>query len=528
MPDVESTGRPTLRQLIAGGPLEDAEVLAGRDGLDGVVSDVLIVERLDDTTEVPPGGLVFVNAAAFESGSYVLDVAVRRLSELGGAGLVAANPRGAPSIATCRLADRFSVPLLLLRSADILGAAYEVREVFSAPEVRRAAVVRDLLAQLPRADESGIDGLVGAASTLLRRLCALVQAEGVAVAGAVLTVSTEFLSDRAHPYSAADDEVRVIVAPVRVLPGESLGFWLVCELELREWHLERTVRDVLGVLAWAVGAHIVKERLAREHDARHRLALLNEIVGGGDLPEEAIGAQMATVGWSSAGWISAFHVQVSGRTDPAWILASSDPLADLLAAEGMGGPLIERTDGWSGWVCSPNEPRLAGYRALVGGLERALEELADSTPGIGLHGGIGRPARGLPGLRSGLAEARQAAMIAGAGGRRFGARHIDELGVQRIMLGWYTSEEFADLAAGLLQPLVDIDPDGELLRTVEAYLDAESSATNAAAVLGVHRNTVTQRMLRVAAAVGVDLHDPDERLALQLVLRMQRLRGAER
>ena len=75
---------------------------------------------------------------------------------------------------------------------------------------------------------------------------------------------------------------------------------------------------------------------------------------------------------------------------------------------------------------------------------------------------------------------------------------------------------------------MDIDPDGELLRTVEAYLDAESSATNAAAVLGVHRNTVTQRMLRVAAAVGVDLHDPDERLALQLVLRMQRLRGAER
>ena len=96
------------------------------------------------------------------------------------------------------------------------------------------------------------------------------------------------------------------------------------------------------------------------------------------------------------------------------------------------------------------------------------------------------------------------------------------------MLGWYASEEFANLANSLLEPLVEVDADGELLRTVEAYLDAESSATNAAAVLGVHRNTVMQRMQRIAAALGVDLYDPDERLALQLVLRMQRLRSASR
>ena len=42
-------------------------------------------------------------------------------------------------------------------------------------------------------------------------------------------------------------------------------------------------------------------------------------------------------------------------------------------------------------------------------------------------------------------------------------------------------------------------------------------------MLGVHRNTVMKRIDRISEALHVNLNDPDQRLALQLVMRKHRL-----
>ena len=146
-------------------------------------------------------------------------------------------------------------------------------------------------------------------------------------------------------------------------------------------------------------------------------------------------------------------------------------------------------------------------------------------PRVGAHGGVGRPYEGLGGLRRSLGEAREAAIIAQAAGAKSGADHVDQLGVQRILMGWYASDDFAGFAETLLRPLTEADPRGELVRTLEAYLDERSSATATAALLGLHRNTVMNRIERVAAVLGVDLDRPEERLAVQLALRVRRIRS---
>jgi PucR family transcriptional regulator, purine catabolism regulatory protein len=63
------------------------------------------------------------------------------------------------------------------------------------------------------------------------------------------------------------------------------------------------------------------------------------------------------------------------------------------------------------------------------------------------------------------------------------------------------------------------DLPGDLIRTLAAYLDAESSLAETAAVLGVHRNTVAARIARIESVLGVDLGHRDERLALHLACR---------
>ena len=120
--------------------------------------------------------------------------------------------------------------------------------------------------------------------------------------------------------------------------------------------------------------------------------------------------------------------------------------------------------------------------------------------------------------------------MAQAAGGRCGVQHIDALGVRRILLGWYASESFAAFASSLLAPVVDNDADGQLLTTLETYLDSESSATLTSAALGVHRNTVINRVERLRMLLTVDLDDPEERLAVQLACRVAKLKdgGGER
>ena len=511
-----------MRQLLATGALGDCRVVAGEQGLDRIVSDVYVTAHCDTATPVSPGVLVMLDARGFQPNSYALDVALRTVRDGEGSGLVAVNPVSATGIATRRLADRFSTALLEAETVDVLAAAAAARELVLQPSVHQADMMSQLLRGLTRT--ATVSETLALVSDILGRPCSLVEASSAVIAGPPVSVQSQAL--RQHAYHSPDvgsGGEPGMVCPVVVVPGEPVRFWLVCLLGDADDAIQRAGLDLLGVASWAVGADLVRDRLVMERDARHRLALLNEVVGSGELPDEAILAQMATFGWSAAGWISAFHVQLSGPMDSNWVLVNTDALAKTLLEVGIDGPLIERTDGWSGWVCTPTEPPVGDYRRLARSLQDALAALVADSEGVSAHAGVGQPATGLPGLRAGLTEARQAAALAGAGARRVSVRHIDELGIQRIMLGWYGSADFGRVVAAFLEPLTNEDTDGALLRTLQVYLDCLSSATSTAAALGVHRNTVMKRIDRIAEMLNVNLHDPDQRLALQLVLRMHRL-----
>ena len=515
-----------MRQLLAAGALGQCRVVAGEAGLDRTVADVLVTDRCDPATPVSPGLLVVLEASGLRPNSYALDVALRTIRDGDGSGLVAVNAVSAVGIATRRLAERFGTALIEASAADVLAAASAARELVMQPSVHQAAMMSRLLRGLARA--STVSETLALVAEILGRPCSLVEASGAAVAGPAVAVRPQALQQ--HSYHAPDVGAGGepgMVCPVVVVPGEPVRFWLVCVLGDADDALQRAGLDLLGVASWAVGANLVRDRLVMERDARHRLALLNEVVGSSDVPDEAILAQMATFGWSAAGWVSAFHVQLSGRVDANWVLVNTDGLAARLRDFGIDGPLIERTDGWSGWVGAAAEPVVGDYRRLARSLHDALAALVADSAGVSAHAGVGRPATGLQGLRASLTEARQAAALAGAGGRSVAVRHIDELGIQRIMLGWYGSADFGRVVSAFLEPLTSTDSDGVLLRTLQVYLDCQSSATSTAAALGVHRNTVMKRIDRIADTLNVNLHDPDQRLALQLVVRMHRIESGQ-
>ncbi len=67
-----------------------------------------------------------------------------------------------------------------------------------------------------------------------------------------------------------------------------------------------------------------------------------------------------------------------------------------------------------------------------------------------------------------------------------------------------------------LAPLEELGParGKTAIKTLAAYLDQQGSIYRTAEVLHLHRNAVTYRLRRITELLGVDLDDPDQRLAL--------------
>ncbi|MFJ3519926.1 PucR family transcriptional regulator [Streptomyces sp. NPDC090131] len=143
------------------------------------------------------------------------------------------------------------------------------------------------------------------------------------------------------------------------------------------------------------------------------------------------------------------------------------------------------------------------------GLVRLITDRPPAPP-AGWRLGVSAPA-GAEGLPAADAQAARALHRAEAAGAPL-ARH-DESG----LAGLVAPLEARAYAHAVLEPL-----DGVLRETLGAWLAHHGSWDRTATTLGVHRNTVRQRIARTAALLGRDLDDADVRMELWFALRQCR------
>ncbi|MFG2879252.1 PucR family transcriptional regulator [Streptomyces sp. NPDC048337] len=126
-----------------------------------------------------------------------------------------------------------------------------------------------------------------------------------------------------------------------------------------------------------------------------------------------------------------------------------------------------------------------------------------------------------PGWRLGVSAAAAAGGLATADAQA--GRALERAEAARTALARHRAPGFAGLvgaaearahAEALLGPLSPA-----LRDTLRAWLAHHGSWDRSAAALGVHRNTVRQRIGRAAELLGADLDDPDARMELWFVLR---------
>jgi purine catabolism regulator len=119
------------------------------------------------------------------------------------------------------------------------------------------------------------------------------------------------------------------------------------------------------------------------------------------------------------------------------------------------------------------------------------------------------------------AEARATLDAAEALPVRPSIARAERLAAYRLLGSLHSLPDGTRLAEALLAPLLTGRPDirREHLATLQAML-THGGVNEAAAALGVHRNTVAYRVRRIEATTGWRLTDPDLRAALTIALRL--------
>lgn len=524
---MDGDGRPamtvTAGDLIADEALRDGRIIGGAAGLDAVVRQVLLVAEGPELDDAPFGTAAVLDlggVAGTNRRQHMAELVCRRLHGRGGRLLVIAGGQFTESLSTTRLADRLRLPVVAIPDDVRTSPAAITARLLTVVHRPEAIVGRRIAAGAARLRQADtLERLLTALDTALDAHTAVVTADGTPVAGEAPAHPYTIPTGRPVPQTDRTGRVSTALIPV---PGTAEGarLWLVCQSEAGGPLWRDTALGMLDVAGAYVSARFAAERLTAERDARVRAGLLTEILHLDGPPPIHLAGQAARLGWRLDGWHTGVHFALIGAdiAPPA----ITPVLAAALAGRGLDVPLVERAGGWSAWHTDEGKP--TALSALTTAVRRALADYlaADDVPH--LVAGIGRAAPGPEGVAATLAEAQRAATVAAVGRRPGVVQRSDELGAKQILLDWYASTAVREEAEQMLSPLIESGDDA-LLETVEAYLDAGCSPSETAQRLGLHRNTVTRRIRKAEALLGVPFVDPDDRLAIHLACRMHRLAG---
>jgi hypothetical protein len=143
--------------------------------------------------------------------------------------------------------------------------------------------------------------------------------------------------------------------------------------------------------------------------------------------------------------------------------------------------------------------------------------------------GVGRPVSRLSAIGRSRMQADRVLRVLRHERLRPGGRRVagyDQVQVASLLLRVADlADEDGDALAGPLDTLTAYDAEhrSNLVDTVAAYLDAFGDVARAAAQIHVHPNTFRYRLRRAKEISGIDLDDPDARLAATLQVRLHRL-----
>lgn len=387
---------------------------------------------------------------------------------------------------------------------------------------------------------AGIGSILQVVSALAGGPAALYSADGYRVRGQ--GEASDFMPQRIHVPPAFGQsgarEVRISAGrPARPLDAVPV----------------RAGSDLLGVLAVGVtegtvdpegrrralehgstvlALELAKDRAAAEVERRLRGDLVEEVLAGNLEADEAerIARQAERLGHRlpERAWVVVLEPDDDQAESGLGARAQQDrldaALSGVVRSRLPGALTLVRSASAVFMVPDEAAPDLAAIEKL------AAQILAAAAPAMkpgSASVGVGNLANGPGELARSHQEARQALRLTRRAGSRGRVVSYRSLGAFRLLLEVQSPEALQRFVNELLGPLLHYaqSRDTPLLETLEALSAARWIRRAAARQLGIHINSMAYRIERIEALTGLQLDDPETRVALSIALRARAMLG---
>ena len=304
-------------------------------------------------------------------------------------------------------------------------------------------------------------------------------------------------------------EDRALAVPVPGRQGAAAAGWIVVVSD--NGGLGDFERLIARQASIVVGLELMRERVVRETERRLAGDLLAEALSGRLDPEELAG-RLRPFGIREQAAVLVFQME-----DPT---ASEGLLETALAADGVAALVATTSAAGRPLLCAVVED---GARDPVEIAREARTALVARNPD--LRAAASR-AVGVGSLRRAFHEARCAleATSLADGGAPDVASH-DDLGAFTLLLALQDDEALRLYSEGLLEPIQRGEGEygGELLRSLESFIENNGNWERAARQLYCHRHTLRYRIRKIEELTGRDLSRATDRIELWLALRAREL-----
>lgn len=454
--------------------------------------------RLAILTELPP------------TRPWQQDALVRRIRDRGFSALVVPQADGFGA-GTRALASRLGFTLLHVDRPMVLAKAswqlVEARDALMLHYVRKVA-------QSIEYHANGLPDLLRHLSSSVGHGVALIDAEGILLeVGGRLAPEVHAAIDFA-PWVDLARLPSGTAASVRVDSPSREGLRLAFFGEGLDERQVRALAVAAEVAMPAVAARILIDEVDEVNDASVSSGVLRDFVDLRGAADADVERRMFERGWRTTGYHLAFRIVGRSRLDALQLLRFVTGELGRISVDSHATTSGRGVSGWLTFSEPPAPSQVERYVALLAELHTGARH------SFNVATGVGSLASGSAGLTASLSEAADAARIAVNRSATGWFVRVDGLGLEQLLLAWTGNDTFVPAARALLAPLQA--GGGELLMTLSSYLDHESTVIPTATALGLHRNTVATRIQRAQELLGVDMNDPEVRLALHLACRAVR------
>ena len=488
------------------------------------------------------GEMVLLSASAVQGRS--LERLVRDLVEAGVAAFLVSGDRPLDAVDDL---ERLGTPVLRLApNASLIDAERSIISLIVDREAQLRRKVEQIYERLltTLVEDGGINALTAEVAQVTGRPTVVLdeyfrvhvtepddeatRSLGEALGVTLASRGPRSIGDRsALPFRVAprDGEPAAVIVPLRLrrTPAGYLGL-------LGDADVSDLDRQIAERAARVLGIELAKQRAVTEAQLRMQGDFLEDLLSGSYPSEDAMLARARWMGHD----LTRPHVVLAvaaddevtsgGRGSETRRMRASDLLRTELVRLNPGA-LVREQQGTLA-VALPRG-KLPLREEAVRLAERLRQQLSNLVAPSHITIGVGRSHHGLGGLAHAYREAEQALAIARAllgGGRTV---HFEDLGVQRLLFQLRDNQELASFYDDLLGKLQAHDERqrAELVNTLEAFFACHGNHVRTAQRLHLHRNTLLYRLERARQVLGVDLDDPEVRLALQVALKIGRVIG---